>query len=153
MPATLLAALLLIAVLQLALTHDPDLPEAMPARLPPATRISDPPPVIADPEIRRRPLFSPTRRSGGGALVTGSAAPLGGATVAGAVKARGIAHVLLKAPNGSIVTLAVGGSYLGWILVSFSEDAAIFRKGSAKIIVPYGATGGAAPANSSSEEQ
>jgi hypothetical protein len=154
LPAMLVAALVLMAALQLVLTREPDLPESGEGRLPPAARIGNPPPAIADPAIAARPLFSPSRRPGDTPvlLTPNGAAPLGGATVAGAIKAHGIARVLLKLPNGAIEELGVGGDYMGWVLVSFSQDGAIFRKGSEKLAMAYGAAG-AAPVEPASEEQ
>jgi hypothetical protein len=143
LPAACAAVLAAAAIAQLMLTGELALPAAgavgraaSPAL--PVMRVDQLPPILAE-----RAIFAPTQGGGGGGGEGDGAAPatgpLGGARVAGAIIVRGRPMIMIQRPDGSIVRLARGGSFEGWRFQRVADGAAIFRQGSARIMVPFGA--------------
>lgn len=143
-PAALSALLLALLVAQFALPASARLADSW---SPPPRRLArrEVGQVGVAPIIAARALFTPTRRSDRFSAGTGSngaeaaTADLGGTTVAGAIAVRGVPRAILRTPTGSIVRLPIGGSYRGWVLAAVTRDAAIFRRATERLAMPFGA--------------
>jgi hypothetical protein len=148
LPAGLAALLLALFVAQWFLPAT----SAPPVALPVATtgRIGAPPaaPPSADPgPVLARPLFAPRRPMNPGAGV--AASPLGGAVVAGSIAVRGRPMAIVRAPDGAVRRLPIGGMLAGWRLAALDPGGARFRKGGETLTMAYGA---AAPPAGASED-
>ncbi len=141
LPAALTALLAAGLVVLVALPNGAPLPEQQPVaplRLPP---LNDPA-IWSDPIVVQRTLFSPTRRSDGGAASPGSGAaaePLGGARIAGIAISPGRTRVIVTAPDGTVATLAPGAVYHGWRLVGANPAEVRFARGSERLDLAAGA--------------
>lgn len=156
LPAALVALLCGGAVVQVALTGGPDLPPAGVGRVAPVETLAGVPTVTPAPVIMARPLFAPTRTATGRPSAPGAAdpGPLGGAIPAGMTARGRAARLFLRLPDGGIRVMAPGSVHMGWRLAGLSADAAIFRRGSQRLVVPYGQSAPAiAEDDSDSEEE
>lgn len=156
LPAVLTALLCGGAVMQVALTDGPDLPSGGVGRVAPVETLAGVPPVTPAAVIMARPLFAPSRTATGQPATPGAAdpGPLGGAIPAGMTARGRAARLFLRLPDGSVRVLAPGSAYMGWRLAGLSADAAIFRQGARRLVVPYGQSAPAiADDDSESEEE
>lgn len=140
--------------MQFALTDGVDLPPAGVGRVAPVEALAGVPPVSPAAVIMARSLFAPTRtasgRPGGEGIDPG---PLGGATPVGMTARGRAARLFLKLPDGSIRVMAPGSNHRGWQLAGLSSEAAIFRKGAARLVVPYGQSAPAIADDDDSESE
>jgi hypothetical protein len=148
LPAILLAVLVLMGLMQLVLTGTPDLPEAGVGRVQLASPMLALVRVPASPVILERPLFGAGRSAKGGA----NASPLGGATVAGSMAKGRQRQLFLREADGTIVTMAPGGTYHGWRLVAITEEGARFARGKEQLKINYGSQGPEKAEGDSSDE-
>lgn len=152
LPAALLALLAGAAALQLLFARDSSLPGEGVGRVAPAlagveVRHRDVPPVIL-----ARPLFSPTRSMEARPITladTAAVGPLEGAVPVGMIARGRAARLFLRLADGSVRTLGIGSTYLGWRLTGLSASGATFARGGEKISIDYGS---AAPASASGGE-
>lgn len=158
--ATLLPAALALllcggAVMQVALTDGPDLPPAGVGRVAPVEALAGVPTVTPAPVIMARPLFAPSRTATGRPAAPGAAdpGPLGGAIPAGMTARGRAARLFLRLPDGSVRVMAPGSAHMGWRLAGLSADAATFRRGSRRMVVPYGQSAPVIADDSESEEE
>lgn len=151
MPAILLAVLVLTGAMQLALTGEPDLPEAGVGRVSFANPSLSVTPTAVAPVILARPLFGPGRGVAGGPSSAGTTA-LGGATVAGSI-IRGRQRLLfLREADGTIITLRPGGDYRGWRLAAITEEGARFARDGELLRINYGSQAPEPAAGDDSED-
>lgn len=146
LPAALVVLLGVLLIVQLALpsrTELPDVVVAKPFRLPPLHVA----PLLADPQITARPIFTPSRREDGSAVAGDKNAPLEGARAVGAISVRGAARAFLQVADGKIVPLGLGGSYHGWRLVRISGGQLLFVRGPESISLPISASAAPVPAS------
>jgi hypothetical protein len=151
-PAALAAVLGVMLVVQLAMPSGTELPDVVvgrPFRLAPLPIA----PLLADPEITARPIFTPSRREDGSAAAGDKAAPLEGARAVGAISVRGAVRVFLQTADGSIVPLGLGGSYRGWRLVRISGGQLLFVRGPETISLPISASAPPVPVGQPRTEQ
>lgn len=137
MPALLCGVLVLMLALQFALPADDELPAEVRRVVPARASQNGISRVVPDPVIVSNPLFSPGRGGGGGANVAAATGPLDGATFAGIIRGRGFARAVLQQNDGSPVSVAVGGSYRGWRLVSLTAASAIFSRDGERVVLGF----------------
>jgi hypothetical protein len=135
----MLAMLLVAAIgVQLVTTGAPELPDEGVGRVKAAGNSLAIPRASAPPSILAKPLFSPTRAQGSGPGAVSGSGPLGGASPVGMMQRGRAARLFLKLPDGSILRMAIGGSYHGWRLAAVTEEGAIFAQGKQKTLVKFG---------------
>lgn len=137
LPAGLLAVLVTMIAAQLALTSEPELPDAQPGRAARTEIAADLPGIALPPVLTGRPLFVPGRTLAAAAGGP-SAAPLAGAVVAGSLRQGRVVRLFLKEPDGTIRTLAPGGTYQGWRLAGVGSDSATFVQAGQRISIAFG---------------
>lgn len=144
---------LLVVLLAVLLAYQAVLPREVPVPLdlPPArvTRLADlPAPASARYSILdQRSIFAPLAAAAGADAGEGAAnapppLPLDGAVVAGIVRVRGAARLVLQSPEGRSITLRPGQSYRGWRLLGIASDSGRFRRGGETIRLEIGAEAG-----------
>lgn len=150
LPASLVALLAAMLMLQLLLTSDVELPPAGPIGAGGAQLQSlDVRTVAASPVIAARSMFAP--RAGGKAGAPTSL--LGGAVVAGTVRIGGRAYAVVQTSEGRMINLPIGGGIAGWRLAALSSEGARFVRGNERTQVNYGAQPQPQPAGDGSEAQ
>ncbi len=137
LPALLAAVLALGVLFQLSERDEAPLPPGGAGRAvaaaPAAFAIG---PAVVDPVLLADPIFSEARA---GKQADGAqTGPLGGAVLVGTTRGRGFARAIVQPPAGAAVSVAVGGSYLGWRLTALSADAVTFRRGAEIVRMPLG---------------
>jgi hypothetical protein len=128
LPAALVGALALMAMLQFALPTDTDLPLATGRAIPAKLQDRDAVRVIPDPAILTSALFTPTRAGRRASASDVAAGPLDGAAPVGIARGRGFARVVLQQADGTAVSLSPGQAYHGWRLVSIGRDQVKFSQ-------------------------
>ena len=150
LPAALAALLLALMALQFALVRA-DRTALEPNGVAFAGASAPPPdvePAVVQPAIQARPIFSPALAAVGSGTGGGASAdPLAGATVAGAWSVGRRAYLVLRLPNGLSRTLATGQSASGWRLTAITATGARFVQAGKSILVPFGASAPAPPAD------
>jgi hypothetical protein len=136
LPASLVALLAAMLMLQLLLTSNVELPPAGPVGGGGAHLRSPHVALVAVPAaIATRSIFAP-RHAGGPAAPS---AVLGGAVVAGTVRIGGRAYAVVQTNGCRTVNLPVGGMLGEWRLAALSSTGAWFVRGGERIEVGYGA--------------
>lgn len=136
LPASLVALLAAMLMLQLLLTSDVELPSVGPVGAggghlqSPEVRAVAVPPVIVT-----RSIFAPLGKGKAGAPPSS----LGGAVVAGTVRIGGRIYAVIQTSEGRMVNMPIGGGLAGWRLVALSSEGARFVRGNEHIQVTYGA--------------
>lgn len=137
LPALLAVMLALLLLFQLTDDQSEQLPPAGIGRVVaplPAKATFDAAP--ADPVLLADPVFS--ERRVGKPASGAQEGPLGGAVIVGTAHGRGFARAILRAPSGAVVSVPVGGRYLGWRLLGLAPDAVAFRRGAEMVRMPLG---------------
>lgn len=154
LPALLAGLFGLLFIVRLAWPVAITLPDAAvirPMRLAPITIV----PLVADPVITQRPLFAPGRRETVVAGVADKSAPLEGARAIGVISVKGRPRVFLQAPDGTVASVGLGGSYKGWRIVQISRGQVTAIRGAetASLMIMASAPPLPATADASDEAQ
>ena len=137
LPALLAAVLVLMIALQFALPVDDELASDARRVVPSDGVDAAIGRVVPDPVILRSALFSPSRSSAANGAATVGKGPLGGAAVVGAVRVAGRARAVIQQSDGTAISVAVGGRYQGWTLISLSSTAALFLRDGERLMMAF----------------
>lgn len=150
LPASLVALLAAMLMLQLLLTSDVKLPLAGPVGAGGAhVQSPDVRTVAVPPVIATRSMFAPLGKGKAGAPPS----LLGGAVVAGTVRIGGRAYAVVQTSEGRTINLPIGGGIAGWQLAALSSEGARFVRGNERIQVNYGTQPQPQPAGDDGETQ
>ena len=146
-PAVLAGVLVAMLVLQ-GLWTEPeplaDAPVAMRHHVKPPLPAMDR--VTVDPTIAANAIFAPRGRTRPGSPASNAASsPLEGNLVTGSMSVGARSAVIVKRPDGRVVSVPVGGRIAGWMLRSIGQGAAVFVRNGRRLVVPFvsGAPGAA----------
>jgi hypothetical protein len=151
-PALCAGGLVLCLALQLALTGGVEMPEEVESAGQARAALPSISGQFVPSILLENSIFSPGRTANG-AAGDNAQAPLGGAVVAGAVSVRGRSYVIMQAPDGRVVRLAIGSVYKGWRLRALTGDGAVFDQGSQKLNLNFGAGAIQGPPQSAEYEE
>lgn len=133
-------------VAQLALPARTPLPEVGPSRVRAvARRVAVIEPVVVDPRIGARTLFSPSRRPDAPVLVTGgnkgvATDPFEGAVLIGIARSRTFAVAVVRQASGTVTSLRPGAKLGNWRLIAVGPTTAGFSLGGAVRTLRVGET-------------
>ena len=148
LPALLAGVMLALLAVQFAPTpldeaHAPMMARAAVGRPTAALPV---PATVADPVIRARPIFAPSRAMGSG---TTASDPLAGAQVAGSWSVGRQTILVLRQADGRTRNLRIGQAVNQWLLSSVTAEGAQFVRDGQRIVIPFGGT---APQATTSED-